>query len=251
MPERLATGQPRTPGDDVVVQVRVRSANLPALEDGVELGVDSLTGSAIELRLVPRADGVHDLEVVTNPLSMLATPDPVDAHVVPPSPADVPPPGETWPIVEREPEHEPMVPPDLAIARTVDEIERMADAWLAGDSSICPWTEGTARLFGSECAWPLMTYVAKFVKAGCDPDPLDRDEAITRYRERLEFMVEKAEGERGISTPKAREQVNAYLWLFGRDDFVRSAGFAPTAARGRELLAELDRKGSPASGGDR
>lgn len=78
MPEQLATGQPRTPGDDVVIQLRVRAANLPALEAGVQLGIDSLTRGAIELRLVPRDDGVHELEVVTNPIPMLATPEPVD-----------------------------------------------------------------------------------------------------------------------------------------------------------------------------
>lgn len=72
----------RTPGDDVIVQVRVRRANLPALERGVVLGLDNLTGGAIELRLVPRADGVHDLEVVTNPIAMAATPSPVDPEAV-------------------------------------------------------------------------------------------------------------------------------------------------------------------------
>lgn len=73
------TEHARTAGDDVIVQVRVRRANLPALEAGVQLGVDSLTGGAIELQLVPREDGVHELLVVTNPFPMLATPDPVDA----------------------------------------------------------------------------------------------------------------------------------------------------------------------------
>lgn len=72
----------RTPGDDVVVQVRVRRANLPALEAGVVLGVDDLTKEPIALRLVPRGDGTHDLEVVTNPLAKAATSDPVDARIV-------------------------------------------------------------------------------------------------------------------------------------------------------------------------
>jgi hypothetical protein len=73
----------RTPGDDVVVQVRLRRANLPSLETGVCLGLDSLTGAAIELRLVPRADGVHDLEVVTNSIAMAAAPEAVDVEEVP------------------------------------------------------------------------------------------------------------------------------------------------------------------------
>lgn len=81
MPDQLATGQPRAGGDDVVIQVRVRRANLPALEAGVELGVDHLTRGAIELRLVPRDDGIHELEVVTNPFPMLATPEPVVVEV--------------------------------------------------------------------------------------------------------------------------------------------------------------------------
>jgi hypothetical protein len=72
----------RTPGDDVVVQVRVRRANLPSLEAGIVLGVDTLTGQPIELQLVPRDDGVHDLQVVTSPVSMFLTPSPVDAERV-------------------------------------------------------------------------------------------------------------------------------------------------------------------------
>lgn len=74
----------RTPGDDVVIQLRVRRANLPILEapDGVTLGLDALTGQTIVLRLVPRDDGVHDLEVITNALAKAATPDPVDAEIV-------------------------------------------------------------------------------------------------------------------------------------------------------------------------
>jgi hypothetical protein len=72
----------RTPGDDVVVQLRVRRANLAALEEGVQLGIDSLTGQAIEQRLVRQPDGVYGLEVVTNPIAMLSTPDPVDPEWV-------------------------------------------------------------------------------------------------------------------------------------------------------------------------
>lgn len=74
----------RAAGDDTIVQVRVRSANLPALEEGVRLGMDALTQRPIELRLVRRDDGVYDLEVVTNPVAMMATPDPVDAEEVQP-----------------------------------------------------------------------------------------------------------------------------------------------------------------------
>lgn len=74
----------RTPGDDVVVQVRVRRANLPALEaaGGVVLGIDDLTGQPITLRLVPRDDGTHNLEVVTNALAKAAVPEAVDARIV-------------------------------------------------------------------------------------------------------------------------------------------------------------------------
>jgi hypothetical protein len=41
---------------------------LAALEEGVQLGIDSLTGQAIEQRLVRQPDGVYGLEVVTNPI---------------------------------------------------------------------------------------------------------------------------------------------------------------------------------------
>jgi len=72
--------EPRTPGDDVIIHLRVRRANLPNLEAGVRLGIDSLTGDAIQFRLAAGDDGVHELEVVTNPLSMMATPDPVNVE---------------------------------------------------------------------------------------------------------------------------------------------------------------------------
>lgn len=77
-------GATREAGDDVVVQLRVRKANLSALEDGVQLGLDSLTGQPIELRLLKEPDGVYAIEVVTNPFPMLATPEPVSAEVVDP-----------------------------------------------------------------------------------------------------------------------------------------------------------------------
>ena len=73
----------RTPGDDTVVQVRVRTTNLAALEQGVELGIDALTERPIELRLVLRDDGIHDLEVVTGFVAKAAIPDPVDPEIVP------------------------------------------------------------------------------------------------------------------------------------------------------------------------
>jgi hypothetical protein len=73
----------RTPGDDTLVRVRVRTANLPALEAGVTLGTDDLTRRPIELRLVRRGDGTHDLEVVTGSAAKAATPDPVDPEIVP------------------------------------------------------------------------------------------------------------------------------------------------------------------------
>lgn len=74
----------RTPGDDTIIQLRIRTANLPALEspDGVTLGLDALTQSSIVLRLVPRADGIHDLQVITNAVAKAATPEPVDAQIV-------------------------------------------------------------------------------------------------------------------------------------------------------------------------
>lgn len=73
----------RTRGDDVVIQLRVRRANLPALEKGIELGFDWLTHRPIVLRLWSRSDGVHELEVITNAVAKAAAPDAVDAEIVP------------------------------------------------------------------------------------------------------------------------------------------------------------------------
>lgn len=72
----------RSAGDDVVVQLRVRRVNLPALEQGIQLGVDSLTGQPIIHRLVRQPDGVYGLEVETNPFMMLASPEAVDVERV-------------------------------------------------------------------------------------------------------------------------------------------------------------------------
>ncbi len=126
------------------------------------------------------------------------------------------------------------------IVRTVEEIETMADAWLAGDDGVCPWSEGAALMFGSEAAWPLMLYVQKFVKEGHDAEPLDDAVALEKLQERIEFLIDKADNERGLSAPKAREQVCAYLWLFGRDETISSGlSFAETASHARVLLEDV------------
>lgn len=72
----------RPAGDDVVIQLRVRRANLPELENGIELGIDHMTARPIELRLFARPDGVHELQVITNAAMMTAAPEPVGAEVV-------------------------------------------------------------------------------------------------------------------------------------------------------------------------
>lgn len=72
----------REPGDDVVVHVRLRRANVPALERGVTLGIDTLTRERIVLRLVPREDEIHDLEVETGAMGMAGAPEPVNAELV-------------------------------------------------------------------------------------------------------------------------------------------------------------------------
>jgi hypothetical protein len=81
-PEPVAGAYERTEGDDVEVRVRVRRVNLPALEAGVELGIDLLTHRPIVMQLVARDDGTHDLMVVTNPIAKAAAPEAVDAEVV-------------------------------------------------------------------------------------------------------------------------------------------------------------------------
>lgn len=72
----------REPGDDIVLRIRVRRANLPALEHGVVLGIDALTDKPIVLRLVPRADEIHDLEVETGAMGMSGAPEPVNAELI-------------------------------------------------------------------------------------------------------------------------------------------------------------------------
>jgi hypothetical protein len=127
------------------------------------------------------------------------------------------------------------------IVRTVEEIETMADAWLASDDIVCPWSEGAALIFGSEAVWPLMLFVPKFVKDESDVECVDDTaSALEHLQERIEFLIDKADNERGLSAPKAREQVCAYLWLFGREDSFGSApSFVETASRARELLVEI------------
>jgi hypothetical protein len=80
--ERLTEPPARTAGDDVVLRVRVRKVNLPRLEEGVELGLDLVTAQPIELRLVPRDDGTHDLQVITADPARSGVPDPVDVEEV-------------------------------------------------------------------------------------------------------------------------------------------------------------------------
>jgi hypothetical protein len=72
----------RPPGDDVVVQLRLRRTGLAELERGVTLGIDQLTGRPIEQRLVGDADGVYELEVVTNMLAAAGIEDRVAAVAV-------------------------------------------------------------------------------------------------------------------------------------------------------------------------
>jgi hypothetical protein len=68
--------------DDVVIQLRVRRANLDGMLEGITLGVDSLTHSAITQRLVDLGDGTYGLEVVTNPFVMAMAPDAVSPELV-------------------------------------------------------------------------------------------------------------------------------------------------------------------------
>lgn len=81
-PAPVAGAYERTEGDDVEVRLRVRRVNLPALEAGVELGVDLLTHRPIVMQLVARGDGTHDLMVITNPIAKAKAPEAVDAEVV-------------------------------------------------------------------------------------------------------------------------------------------------------------------------
>lgn len=71
----------RSRGDDEIVQLRVRSANLPMLVKGVTLGQDDITRGDIVLQLVPEADGTYAILVVTNGLvAASAVPEPVDVE---------------------------------------------------------------------------------------------------------------------------------------------------------------------------
>lgn len=126
------------------------------------------------------------------------------------------------------------------IARTLDEIEAAADAWLEGTPPF-PQT-GTAKYFGSETAWPLMTYCRKYLREDAEPDALDVAEAMERLTGRVAFLIEKAEDERGLSTPKAWDQVQALLWLFGKPALEAYHSFADAAERALELRDQLPEK---------
>ncbi len=125
----------------------------------------------------------------------------------------------------------------------------MADAWLAGDDDICPWGGSMGMMFGIKAAWPLMLFVSKFVKDGHDVQSVDDPTpALEKLQERLEFLIDKADNERGLSASKAREQVCAYLWLFGRGETISpSLSFSETASHARVLLEEVQAQRAEAS----
>lgn len=70
----------RPAGDDVIVPVRVRKANLEALQRGVKLGIDAVTLRPITMRLVldPREGGatVYAIEIIASSLASASVPDP-------------------------------------------------------------------------------------------------------------------------------------------------------------------------------
>lgn len=127
---------------------------------------------------------------------------------------------------------------EFTIARTIDEVEDMATRWLEGD---VPWSRGFGPMLGPETCWPLLVYCRKFVREDAEVEPLDIEDSLKEYIGRLEFYIEKAEDERGISANKAFEQVCAYRWLFGIgdvEDLMVSDVFTDGLEIGRKWLAE-------------
>lgn len=101
-------------------------------------------------------------------------------------------------------------------------------------------TVGYGKLFGTEAAWPLMIYCAKFIKEDAgDADALNDESARGHLRDRLDFFIMKAEDERGLSCPKAWEQVNALLWLFGQESLPHYESFDHAVHMGKELKVTL------------
>lgn len=126
---------------------------------------------------------------------------------------------------------------DWAVVRTVPKIKEMVEL-LSDRNTIHPKWEagGTCAFFGSETLWPLMVRVPEFCKESTDTTPLDVEIALEHLRGRLAFLIEKCDDERGLSAPKALDQVNMLLWLLGRQDLALPGGtFEETATAAREL----------------
>lgn len=128
------------------------------------------------------------------------------------------------------------------ITRTLEEVETMADLLLDKDRWDDPeWADGMSKMMGGECAWPLMVRVPKFIAEGREVTTLEAMPALEHLDSRLDFLIEKAEDQRGLSAPKAREQVNMLLWLFGRegDMIPADAGFESTARLAHQLQKKV------------
>jgi hypothetical protein len=126
------------------------------------------------------------------------------------------------------------------IARTVPEIDAMIKT-LADQKSAGPsWDGRTSSFFGSETLWPLMVRVPEYIAEGNEVTPLTVEAALEDLRGRVDFLIEKADNERGLSAPKARDQVNMLLWLLGREDLVVTASsFGEIATQARRLRETL------------
>ncbi len=128
----------------------------------------------------------------------------------------------------------------LTITRTLDEVEAMAEAWLA-DNRACPWARGGGTVLGSECCWPLMVYVARYLRGGADPESLsDHDDAVKSYRDRLVFLIEKAEGERGLRPQRPGSRPTPTDGCSGLILLPEWETFADLAEMAHAALARLD-----------
>lgn len=131
----------------------------------------------------------------------------------------------------------------LEIKRSVDELKQLAEDLMDPEKPNPEWSNEMALVFGgAHVTWPLLVHVPEYIAEDAEVTPLDVEHVAAHLAERLEFFIEKAENERGLSAPKALEQVNMLLWVLGEEkrmlDF-RETSFEVQAKAGKKLQAWL------------
>ncbi len=101
--------------------------------------------------------------------------------------------------------------------------------------------EAAEPCLAPECCWPLMVYVARYLQGGADPESLsDHDDAVKSYRDRLVFLIEKAEVNAASRPQRPGSRPTPTRWLFGLDLLPEWETFADLAEMAHAALARLD-----------